>query len=40
VRQLASLGCSIVIGARNTENAEVVIKGILKSYPKSSVEFI
>jgi hypothetical protein len=40
VRQLASLGCKIIMGARNRQTAEAVIKDIKKSYPESSVDFI
>ncbi len=40
VRELAKLGCEVVIGARNKQTAEDLIKSILKENPSAKVEYI
>lgn len=40
VKVLCSLGCQVIIGARNRETAEVVVKTVLKQNPSAKVEFI
>jgi short-subunit dehydrogenase len=40
VKELAKLGCSIIIGARSRETAEEVIKSIKNQNNKAKVEYI
>ena len=40
VRELAKLGCSIVIGARDKSTATTLIKSIKKENPSAEVEFV
>ena len=40
VKELSKLGCNVIIGARNKETAEQLIKNIRSQNSKAKVEFI